>query len=289
VGLAEVVDKEERGPYAGLRFGRDDLKQIEYAGLLHDFGKVGVREKVLVKAKKLYDWDRDAILARFDYIRKAIEADALREKLRIMSELSGEARREALAAIDVDWARRAADIDAYLDVVRQANEPNILDGAAHGRLAEIAEHTFVSARGTVEPYLSPSEVMALRLPRGSLTLDERREIESHVVHTATFLETIPWGRRFGRIPAIAGSHHEKLDGSGYPRGLRADDIRVETRMMTIADIFDALTAGDRPYKKAVPVDVALDVIGAEVRAGHCDAELYRIFVEARVWRRTTPG
>ena len=130
---------------------------------------------------------------------------------------------------------------------------------------------------------------ALKLPRGSLTAQERLEIESHVVHTYNFLENIPWGRRLGAIPTIAGSHHEKLDGTGYPRGLKGEEIRIESRMMTIADIFDALTASDRPYKKAVPVEKALDIIGFEVKDGKCDKELLRIFVESKVWQRVIPA
>jgi HD-GYP domain-containing protein (c-di-GMP phosphodiesterase class II) len=110
-----------------------------------------------------------------------------------------------------------------------------------------------------------------------------------VVHTYNFLENIPWGRRLGKIPTIAGSHHEKLDGTGYPRGLRGDEIRIETRMMTIADIFDALTASDRPYKRAVPLDKALDIIGFEVKGGKCDPELFRLFVDAKVWQRILPS
>jgi HD-GYP domain-containing protein (c-di-GMP phosphodiesterase class II) len=116
-----------------------------------------------------------------------------------------------------------------------------------------------------------------------LTGDERMEIERHVVHTIAFLEGIPWGRKFSNVPAIAGAHHEKLDGTGYPYGLPAEQIRVESRMMTIADIFDALTASDRPYKSAVPLNKALDIIGFEVKAGKCDAELYRIFLASEAW------
>ena len=110
-----------------------------------------------------------------------------------------------------------------------------------------------------------------------------------MVHTYNFLENIPWGRRLGAIPTIAGSHHEKLDGTGYPRGLKGDEIRVESRMMTIADIFDALTASDRPYKKAVPLDKALDIIGFEVKDGKCDPELFRIFVESQGLAACPPG
>jgi len=173
--------------------------------------------------------------------------------------------------------------------ILRANEPTVLAEGGFERLSDIAAHVYVDPRGEKRPYLTAPEIDALKLPRGSLTAAERLEIESHVTHTFNFLENIPWGRRLGGIPTIAGSHHEKLDGSGYPRGLKGDDIRVESRMMTIADIFDALTASDRPYKKAVPLEKALDIIGFEVKEGKCDSELMRLFVEAKVWQRVIPG
>lgn len=283
VALAKSVDREYQGPYTHVRFTPDDLKQLEYAGLLHDFGKVGVREKVLVKAKKLYETDRDLILARFDFIRKTIEAEALGLRLQRLRDGNPEGDLQANAE------KRVAEIDKFMTFILKANEPTIMAEGSFEMLAEIAERTYVDARGQVQPYLTQAEVGALRLPKGSLTSEERLEIESHVVHTFQFLETIPWGRRFGKIPTIAGNHHEKLDGTGYPKGLFADDIRVETRMMTIADIFDALTASDRPYKKAVPLTKALDIIADEVKQGKCDPELFRIFVDSKSWRGILPG
>jgi HD-GYP domain-containing protein (c-di-GMP phosphodiesterase class II) len=133
--------------------------------------------------------------------------------------------------------------------------------------------------------LTPDETRALRIARGSLTEEEVREIRSHVVHTWEFLARIPWTKEFRRIPEIARSHHEKLDGSGYPHGLTGDQIPLQSRIMTIADIFDALTAGDRPYKRAVPVSQALAILDEERQAGTIDGELVDLFVSARVWER----
>jgi HD-GYP domain-containing protein (c-di-GMP phosphodiesterase class II) len=289
VGLAEVVDRETQGVFSSVHFTNDDLKEIEYAGLLHDFGKVGVREKVLVKAKKLYEPDRDILLSRFDYIRKAIETESYRKKLELVAQ-NGPAEAEKLfASVDEETRKKLADLDEHIGFILKANEPTVMPASGFERLAEIALMTYTDPRGESRPYLTQPEVAALKLPRGSLTNEERVEIESHVVHTYNFLENIPWGRRLGKIPTIAGSHHEKLDGTGYPRGLKAEEIRVETRMMTIADIFDALTASDRPYKRAVPLDKALDIIQFEVKAGKCDGELFRIFTEAKVWQRILPN
>jgi HD-GYP domain-containing protein (c-di-GMP phosphodiesterase class II) len=285
VGLAEMVDRETTGPFHGVHFTADHLKEIEYAGLLHDFGKVGVREKVLVKAKKLYEPDRDLLLQRFDFIRKSLEADGLRKKLDLVAKDGPAAAERRFAELDEESRAKIADLDGYFAFILKSNEPTIMPEGSFEKLVEIARLSYTDARGAEQPYLSSAEVSALKLPRGSLTSEERLEIESHVVHTYNFLENIPWGRRLGGIPQIAGSHHERLDGSGYPRGLKSDEIRVETRMMSIADIFDALTASDRPYKKAVPVDKALDIIRYEVKEGKCDGELFRIFVEAKVWHR----
>lgn len=281
-GLAEMVDKESNGLYADTRFTDEMMKQIEYAALLHDFGKVGVREQVLVKAKKLYEPERELILLRFDYIRRWRELSALQKRHDLV--VAG-ADAATVGAVDEELRASLAEIDDFIAFILRSNEPTVLAEGSFEKLADIAARTYEDPRGKVLPYLTPEEVVALRLPRGSLTSREREEIESHVVHTATFLETIPWGRRFAAIPEIASGHHEKLDGTGYPNQLRADQIRVETRMMTIADIFDALTASDRPYKKAVPVERALDILHADVRAGKCDPELYRIFVETKLWRR----
>jgi HD-GYP domain-containing protein (c-di-GMP phosphodiesterase class II) len=287
VELARVTSRVERGPYHGFSASRDELKQIEYAALLHDFGKVGVRENVLVKAKKLYENERELILSRFDLIRRDLEADAERRKVHA---LLGRPRDEALAAlelIDDELAARLAELEGYTDLVMRANEPTILEEGGFERLGEIASRTYThpvaGGRGEKRPYLTSREVEALQILRGSLTMKERIEIESHVTHTYNFLRRIPWGRALRNVPEYAGSHHEKLDGSGYPRRLRAEEIPPAARMMTISDIYDALTASDRPYKRAVPIDKALDIIGAEVKHGKCDAELFRIFVEARVW------
>jgi len=147
---------------------------------------------------------------------------------------------------------------------------------------------YLSPSGELRPYLETGEVAALQIARGSLTAVERVEIESHVVHTYNFLKKIPWQRDMADLPRIAGAHHEYLNGIGYPRHLRGADIPIESRMMTIADIYDALTASDRPYKKAVPLNKALDILKSEVDRNKLDRELYDMFVTAKVWEQLGP-
>jgi HD-GYP domain-containing protein (c-di-GMP phosphodiesterase class II) len=283
VGLARAADRIDRGSYRDLRFGLDDLKQIEYAALLHDFGKVGVREHVLVKAKKLYEHQRDLILQRFHFIRKSLEAEQLRSQVEYLKQASREQIAERLVDLDRGMSERLKELDEYLDFIMHANEPTVLEKGGFDRIAEIAARTYLDGLGGQRPYLTEEEALALQVLRGSLTADERGEIESHVVHTYNFLRQIPWGKTYRDIPEIAGAHHEKLDGTGYPRKLSAPDIPAPAKMMTISDIYDALTASDRPYKRAVPEDKALDILADEVKRGKLDSELFDIFLEARIF------
>ena len=285
VALAAKVDGLGDGPFADVRFTRDDLRQIQYAGMLHDFGKVGVRERVLVKPRKLYDEDLRDIQARFAYIRKTIEMEALERKLKLCEQLGPREAAQRYPEIDGELERRRAELDGMLAFVAKANQPTVLEEGGFERLMEIGQLRYPSSTGDVRPFLEPAEIAALQVRRGSLTDAERVEIESHVVHTYKFLSSIPWGKRYADVPRIAGAHHEYLNGTGYPHHLGPAGIPVESRIMTIADIFDALTASDRPYKKAVPIDRALGIIEGEVKAGKCDAALFRLFVEAEVYKK----
>jgi len=284
VALAKKVDALGDGPFAAVSFTGDDLRQIQYAGMLHDFGKVGVRERVLVKPKKLYEEELRAIEARFAYVRRGHEVEALDRKLRLCEQLGSREAAARYAEIEADLERRRAEVDGILAFVSKANEPSVLEQGGFERLLEIGQLKYVGPSGEARPYLEPAEIAALQVRRGSLTDVERVEIESHVVHTFNFLNKIPWGRALRDIPRIAGAHHEYLNGGGYPRGLSVDAIPIESRMMTIADIFDALTASDRPYKRAVPIDRALDIIEAEVKAGKVDGSLFEVFVKSGAYK-----
>lgn len=280
VELARRVDRETRGPYAPVAFGSEDLRELEYASLLHDFGKIGVREKVLVKAKKLYDEQLELIRGRFDYVTRSLEAEVLARKFRTI-ERGGS--REALAALDAELAARRAELDRAFSAVLAANEPTVMQAGDFARIEAIGKETYTDLGGVTHALLSDDEVQALSVKRGSLTAEEFDEIRSHVTHTFRFLSQIPWGNTLRRVPLIASAHHERLNGTGYPSRLRSDEIPLQSKMMAIADIFDALTAADRPYKRAVPVERAMDILDYNVRDGHLDGELLRIFGDGRVW------
>jgi len=284
VGIAEKADSSGSGPFAGLHFTRDQIQEIRYASLLHDFGKVGVREKVLIKGKKLYVGEMNTIVQRFAYVKRTLEVEHLRAKLEQIQK--GSASEELLAEMDRAHQHEQQEYDRLLETVQSANQPSILEEESIRALLDIHQRTYTDIKGQRQPLLTPTEVQALKIRRGSLSDKERREIESHVTHTFRFLSQIPWTGEFRRIPEIAYAHHEKLDGTGYPRRLQDQDIPVQSKMMTIADIYDALVAWDRPYKKAVPVQRALDILGLEANEGKIDRDLLTLFIEAKVYERT---
>jgi len=280
LNLAEAVSRTERGTYAETRFDREQLRELEVAALLHDFGKIGVRENVLVKAKKLYPDQLERLRARFDYalaVQRAELAEAKLESLRRMGS-SGEHAR-----LDAELERRRCELEQAFELILSANEPTVLSVAQSEALGELTRLTMTDNAGLFVPLVQPEELESLRVTRGSLTPSELEEIRSHVSHTYRFLSRIPWGRNLSLVPAIAGCHHERCNGTGYPQGLGAEQIPLQSKIMSIADIFDALTASDRPYKRAVPVDRALTILGLEVKDGHLDPELVSLFVEARAF------
>ena len=286
VGLAEAADRADSGVFRDLRFTAEELRELRYAALLHDFGKVGVREHVLVKSKKLYPGDLERIKTRIELLMRDLELGVTRRKLDWVTRRGKEGFNLHAAKLDADLAAAIAELNEALDVVVTVNEPSVRPQDFTSALLKITARSWEDHRGRRRTVLTPEEASILAINKGSLTENERREIQQHVVHTFQFLAQIPWTREFRRIPEIARSHHEKLDGSGYPFGFRGDQIPVQSRMMTIADIYDALTATDRPYKKAVRVEEALDTLREEQRAGALDGALLDLFIDARIFERT---
>ncbi|HYU91110.1 MAG TPA: HD domain-containing phosphohydrolase, partial [Gemmatimonadales bacterium] len=272
--------------YRGVTFTREQIKEIRYAGLLHDFGKVGVREQVLVKAKKLYPLQLDLIRQRHHFVRRTAEREFWRKRAEFLERHERKEYEPFLRALEEEHAREIAVLDSFLDAVLNANEPTVLPAGRFEALLQLSRRSYEDPTGRPHPYLTEDEMRYLTIPKGSLDETERLEIESHVTHTYRFLQQIPWTRELQDIPMIAYGHHEKLDGKGYPRRVTGDAIPIQTRMMTISDIYDALSAADRPYKAAVAPARALDIMADEVRAGQLDQELFRLFVDGKVFEAT---
>ncbi len=265
VRLARAIDAVETGPLAEIHFDEAALVELHYAAMLHDFGKVGVREQVLLKAEKLYAWEMERIEARFRVAAMQVLLEAMENR-----------------AAAPETSRRLARLQDDLAFLRELNrpdhEPRPDDEA---RLDAIARAWNLDDLD--EPILDDREKRRLRIPAGSLDPAERAEIRSHVEHTRRFLQAIPWTRDLARVPEIAAAHHEKLDGSGYPLGLRGEAIPVGARIMAVCDVFDALTAGDRPYKHGMLPQQALRIIRAEAEAGKLWAPAVRVFEDPAIW------
>ncbi len=283
VGLAKVVDRSGDGPYRTVHFSREQIREIEYAGLLHDFGKVGVREQVLVKAKKLYPHDLALIKQRYAFVRRTAEREFWRKRALFLEEHGAKGYEAFLKSLEDEQARELGELDRFLETVLQVNEPTVLPAGRFEDLKTIAGLQYDDVDGRSQPFLTEDELRYLAIRKGSLDETERLEIESHVNHTYRFLLQIPWTRELQQVPLIAYGHHEKLDGRGYPRKVTSEAIPIQTRMMTISDIYDALTAADRPYKPAVPPARALDIMTDEVQTGQLDPHLFQLFVEAKVF------
>ncbi len=290
VALARKVDAISWGPLAGFTLTPEQLEELRYAALLHDFGKVAVQEKYLRKKNKLYAGQMTAIRQRFAYILKCVEAGHLRARLDIQA--SGRATPEALAVLEAEHRRKCGEIVRLREAVEHANKPTVLPEESFSAFVDLPTRPFAGEReeedfpveGWAEPpYLSSSEVKALRIRKGSLTHEEKEKINEHVDQTHEFLKTIPWTGDLKRIPEIAWAHHEKLDGSGYPNRLKGDEIPRPARMMTISDIYDALVAQDRPYKRAESVESALNILETYVDEGQLDRDLFGVFTDAKIY------
>ena len=280
VGLAEAVNTTPNGPYGGLLFNDLQIREIRYASLLHDFGKVGVREQVLVKAKKIEGEHLESIFQRLH--QRSLEA--MRDRLLEAWSRGLTFDPDALGGI---LRKQEEEAHRLMDLIRRSNEPTVLPQEVALELNLLQDLTFQHWSGAKKTLLERQDLDLLMIPKGSLSEDERNEIQNHVTYTYRFLSQIPWTSELANVPDIAWAHHERLNGKGYPRQLTDADIPVQSKLMAVADVYDALTAADRPYKAAVSVERSLEILGQEARVNLLDEEVLRIFIEARIYERTT--
>lgn len=279
--LAGTAHQCDVGQFKETHFSSNEMRELRFAALLHDFGKVGVREHVLTKAKKLSQEAYGEFIYRIAWEKERISNDYLNQKFLLLKkqQLSSDLEEK----LTLEEAIKLQRLNNYMQAVADANEPSILSEGTFEHLKQIREYVIEDVNGDSRGLIDELEFGALSIKRGSLTADERVEIESHVSHTIEFLKTIPWTPELSNVPKIAGAHHEKLNGCGYPRGLKKEEIPVGAKIMAVCDIFDALTAKDRPYKAAVPLERALSILKSEVECGHIDSELVEMFCQARVY------
>jgi hypothetical protein len=225
------------------------------------------------------------IEARFAYIERSVQVKYATEKLEAMR--AGR-NGHVLQEIDHRLEEELAELNRWMLSIVAANEPTVMAQDKATTIEFLSEQTYYDLGGKPHPMLEPQEFRFLSIRKGTLDAQERLEMESHVTHSFHFLTKIPWTPVMKGIPEIAYGHHEKLDGSGYPRGLSGDEIPIQARMMTISDIYDALTAQDRPYKKAVSTGTALDILHEEANQGKLDKDLLDVFVTRKIYEPVAP-
>jgi HD-GYP domain-containing protein (c-di-GMP phosphodiesterase class II) len=292
VRLCEEVNQVNNGILRSYYFDNRQRKELRYAALLHDFGKIGVPEAVLRKSKKLYTEQLEVIRHRFALAQRGLELEKTEAKYQILLQAS---RHDHSATSDCPLCQQVEQLDThfsqvinrlseYWQVLQAANEPQVLDQEPFAELHQLSQFSYRDIDGELKPLITPEELQQLRVLRGNLTAEERLVMESHVSHTYEFLKRIPWTTHLQQVPTIASGHHEKLDGTGYPLGLTQDEIPLQAQMMAIADIYDALTAGDRPYKRGLPTITALKILKQEALNNKVNSDLLLLFEQRQVYQ-----
>lgn len=287
--LAKAVNAEDDGPFKDASFNSNELYELNIAALLHDCGKVVTPVHVVEKSKKLETIiDRIQLLdARLEILRRDVMIKSLQEKIRILTE--GELgpiakHQQAFAAIEEKEKQQLDELMNSGELLHRSNrgmEEMPLDWQE--KIKALSRLTWENSQQIAQPFLNEDEIKNLLIPRGTLTDEERKVIQNHVVMTMRMLKGIPYPKYLREVPEIAGKHHERIDGKGYPLGLTGDQMSVRARILAIADVFEALTAPDRPYKDCMPLSVALRILGKMKEEGHIDPDLFDVFLKQKVY------
>ena len=283
--LAEAVEQEQEGPLADFRLSELDRQELKIAALLHDCGKITTPVHVVDKSTKLQTlFDRIHLIdTRFEVLKRDAEIATLREQLA----LRPVTHQEAEAALGAQLQARYSAIDADREFLRTTNVGGeAMSDADVARVHAInSTHVWCDADGNPTPLLSDDELDNLCIRKGTLTAAERGIINHHIDTTIEMLEKLPWPKHLKNVPKYAGGHHERMDGKGYPKGLTGEQMTVQERIMGIADIFEALTAADRPYKQGMKLSQAMRIMARFKEEGHIDPDLFDVFAKQQVYRR----
>ena len=291
--LAEAVAATKDGPFANIIFSEKEMYELKIAAWLHDCGKVATPEFVVDKSTKLETiYDRvNEVETRFNVIKRDEEIKRLKKELQIEKDksLSSKEKVEKTDQLKKAYRSKIRKLKSDLDFVKESNiGGEFMSGDKKERVHEIANYKW-KPNGKMENFLSENEIYNLTIPRGTLTAEERKVINDHIVVTIKMLEELPYPKHLQNVPEFAGGHHETLDGTGYPKGLIKDEMSVQARIMAIADIFEALTARDRPYKKGKTLSQAMRILGFMKNDAHIDADLFEIFVKEKIYMKYAEG
>ena len=289
--LAEAVNETSEGPLRNFNMSDTDRYELKIAGLLHDCGKVTTPVHVVDKSTKLETiFDRISLVdTRFEVLRRDLEIAALEQKAELGRKLLLENAdaRERLDQIDQTLRESLHQLESDREFLRHSNVGGeFMPPEAQERVKQIGTgHKWIDVSGGTADFLTEDEIKNLTISRGTLTHEERETINHHIVATIKMLEALPWPKHLRNVPEYAGGHHERMDGKGYPRGLKREQMSVQARVMGIADIFEALTAKDRPYKRGKTLTESLNILGRFKLNGHIDPDLFDVFVRRKVYLR----
>jgi len=285
--LAESVNDINEGPFAGIQFTDKEMYELKIAAWLHDCGKVATPEAVVDKGTKLETiYDRiHTVATRFEVLKRDEEIKFLKKQLKIQKDnsLSEKEKKDALnkaRSLYLKRIKQQVDDKAFIEESNIGGE--FMSKDRKDRVKKIASYRWRD-NGSPKPFFTEDEVYNLCISRGTLTPEERKIINDHIVVTIDMLEQLPYPKHLRNVPEFAGGHHEKLDGTGYPKGLNHSEMSVQAKIMAIADIFEALTARDRPYKKGKTLSQAMRILGFMKNDAHIDTELFEVFVKEKIY------
>ena len=285
--LAKAVQDTLDGPFAEISFTDKEMYELKIAAWLHDCGKVATPEFVVDKSTKLETiYDRvNEVETRFVALRRDEQIKLLKRELKIERDdsLLKQEKIIKIKMLKSKYSKRLQELKSDLEFIKESNiGGEFMSGDKKDRVHNISNYSW-KPNGKIENFLSEDEVYNLTIPRGTLTAEERKVINDHIVVTINMLEELPYPKHLRNVPEFAGGHHEKLDGTGYPKGLTKDEMSVQARIMAIADIFEALTAKDRPYKKGKTLSQAMRILGFMKNDAHIDVDLFDIFVKDKIY------
>ena len=282
--MAEVIHDLDEGHFKDKTFSPDQMYELRIAAYMHDIGKVTSPVEIVEKAKKLQTiFDRiQYVRLRMAYIIQKIKLEGQEAKIKILQNGSS---LEKLNSIEKETLEKLMEIEEIQRFINKCNEPGeFLDDEILVRLKEVSEKTYIDDAGEQQPFLTADELVNLSIRRGSITEKERQKMQGHAAVTLKMLKQIPFTKKLKNIPDFAGAHHEFLNGKGYPLGLKGDEISFEGRLMAVTDIAEALTASDRPYKKAMPLETVYRILRSMVEGGELDPNLVELFIEKEVYK-----
>jgi len=263
MAFIDAINKTQEGPFANIHFTEDQRNQFRFAALLHDIGKIGVPEALLTKEYKISKEGIEIIKLRGKYIKLILKTQNASNK--------------------TSW-KTYEEIDADIEFILKINKSGFLNDNDFSHLREINKKFYYDINGNKMPFLLPHEFECLSVRKGNLTEKERERINSHAIATRRILSRIPWIKGLERIPEIASHHHERLDGSGYPDGLTKNELSLESKILAVIDIYEALVAQDRPYKPKMPPQKAIEILREEARLNHLDSEIVEFFISNGIYK-----